>query len=87
MLFAAVAVFPFKLHLAAMHYNDNAERAHASTLKGELRYAILYPKYKQGDYTVQALKRHPTYGELLLTPVVITNGMSMTRKCLNSAFS
>nr|XP_054602063.1 uncharacterized protein LOC129164785 [Nothobranchius furzeri] len=58
-------VFSFKgmlsrLQIAAMHYNENAARSHAATATGELRYAVVYPKYKRGDYTVRALKTNPT---------------------------
>ncbi|XP_070412241.1 uncharacterized protein [Nothobranchius furzeri] len=58
-------VFSFKgmlsrLQIAAMHYNENAARSHAATATGELRYAVVYPKYKRGDYTVRALKINPT---------------------------
>lgn len=58
-------VFLTRLQLTAMHYNENAERAHASTTAGELRYSIVYPKYKHGDFTVRPLRTHPTSGHLL----------------------
>lgn len=49
-----------------MHYNENAQRVHASTTAGELRYSIVYPKYKRGDFTVRPIQGHPTSGNLLL---------------------
>uniref|UniRef100_A0AAV2KFE2 Uncharacterized protein n=1 Tax=Knipowitschia caucasica TaxID=637954 RepID=A0AAV2KFE2_KNICA len=45
-----------RLQISALHYNENATRTHARTAAGELRYSIVYPKYKHGDYTVRALK-------------------------------
>ncbi|XP_073321849.1 uncharacterized protein [Pagrus major] len=51
-----------RLKLTAMHYNENAQRAHASTAAGELRYSIVYPKYKHGDFTMRPLRSHPTSG-------------------------
>ncbi|XP_077094058.1 uncharacterized protein LOC143746181 [Siphateles boraxobius] len=46
-------VFSFKgmlcrLQLAAMHYNENAGRSQASTAAGDLRYSIVFPKFKHG---------------------------------------
>uniref|UniRef100_A0AAV2KPV1 Uncharacterized protein n=1 Tax=Knipowitschia caucasica TaxID=637954 RepID=A0AAV2KPV1_KNICA len=49
-----------RLQVAALHYNENANRAHAATSVGELRYSVVYPKYKRGDYTVRAMKTNPT---------------------------
>ena len=53
----------------AMHYNENAHRLHASTAAGELRYSIVCPKYKHGDFTVCLLKTHPTSGHLFVRHV------------------
>lgn len=49
-----------RLYIAALHYNENALRSHATTATGELRFAVVDPKYKPGDYTVRALKTRPT---------------------------
>ncbi len=49
-----------------MHYNENAGRSQASTAAGDLRYAIVFPKFKHGDFTVRALKSNPTTGNLYL---------------------
>uniref|UniRef100_A0A8C2PX67 Uncharacterized protein n=1 Tax=Cyprinus carpio TaxID=7962 RepID=A0A8C2PX67_CYPCA len=60
-------VFSFKemlcrLQLAAMHYNENAGRSQASTADGGLRYSIVFPKFKHGEFMVRALKSNPTTG-------------------------
>jgi len=59
--------FPFRLQLAAMHYNENAGRSQASTAAGDLRYSIVFPKFKHGEFTVRALKSNPTTGNLYLS--------------------
>ncbi|XP_052009413.1 uncharacterized protein LOC127662328 [Xyrauchen texanus] len=51
-----------RLQLAAMHYNENAGRSQASTAAGDLRYSIVFPKFKHGEFTVRALKSNPTTG-------------------------
>lgn len=57
-----ICLFIIRLQLSAMHYNENANRQQAVTSTGSLRYSVVYPKYKQGDYTVRPLKADPTYG-------------------------
>ncbi|KAM9424524.1 uncharacterized protein KZ484_002582 [Pholidichthys leucotaenia] len=52
-----------RLCLAAMHYNENAGRKQAKNRDGELVFIIRYPKFKNGGYTLQAKKVHPTFGE------------------------
>ena len=37
-----------RLQLAAHHFNDNGSREQAVMQKGELRYEIIYPKFKKG---------------------------------------
>ena len=55
----------YRLHLAALHYNENSGRDQAETKQGEKRYALLYPKYKGGGHIVRKLMEDPTYGKLL----------------------
>ncbi|KAM9394172.1 uncharacterized protein KZ484_005250 isoform 1-T1 [Pholidichthys leucotaenia] len=50
-----------RLCLAAMHYNENAGRKQAKNRDGELVFIIRYPKFKNGRYTLQAKKVHPTF--------------------------
>ena len=49
----------FRLQLAALHFNENANRKQAVTKKGEERYDI--PKYNKGGYIVQKVFQDPTY--------------------------
>ena len=51
-----------RLLLAALHYNENADREQATNNDGQLQYSIRFPKYKKGSFTVTALKEDPTYG-------------------------
>ncbi|KAM9314811.1 uncharacterized protein KZ484_024496 [Pholidichthys leucotaenia] len=53
-----------RLCLAAMHYNENAGRKQAKNRDGELVFIIRYPKFKNGGYTLQAKKVHPTFGQI-----------------------
>ncbi|XP_046885937.1 uncharacterized protein LOC124474096 isoform X2 [Hypomesus transpacificus] len=58
-------VFPFigmlcRLYLAAMHFNENAERPQRKTAKGKLMYRLVFPKAKRGGYTVKQMKTEPT---------------------------
>ncbi|XP_030249967.1 uncharacterized protein LOC115567468 [Sparus aurata] len=63
-----------RLQLTAMHYNENAQRVHASTTAGELRYSIVYLKYKRGDFTVRPIRGHPTSGYVeTLTELLFNN--------------
>ena len=39
--------------LAVLHYNHNSNKKPAKTKKGDDRYSILYPKYKQGGFIVR----------------------------------
>ena len=55
----------YRLHLAALHYNENSGRNQAETKQGEKRYALLYPKYKGGGHIVRKLMEDCTYGKLL----------------------
>jgi hypothetical protein len=50
------------LYLAALHYNENVGRKQAMTKKGNIRYAVLHPKYKKGGHIVRKLKEDCSYG-------------------------
>jgi solute carrier family 8 (sodium/calcium exchanger) len=58
-----------RLHLAALHYNENRARETARTREGTKRYAVEYPKYKMGGYIVRPLVINCTYGILLKSPI------------------
>ncbi|XP_059378408.1 uncharacterized protein LOC132114317 [Carassius carassius] len=60
-------VFPFigmlcRLYLAAMHFNENADREQAMNLEGKAVYQIMYPKSKKGQPIVKSVKTEPTFG-------------------------
>ncbi|KAG5261115.1 hypothetical protein AALO_G00300200 [Alosa alosa] len=49
-----------RLYLAAMHFNENAQRPQRKTAKGKLMYRLVFPKAKRGGYTVKKVKTEPT---------------------------
>ena len=55
-----------RLQLAALHFNENANREQSRTKEGEEQYDIVFPKYKKGGYIVKKVISNPTYGENLL---------------------
>lgn len=55
-----------RLHLAALHYNENGGRKQAETKQGEKRYALLYPKYKGGGHIVRKVMEDCTYGKFIV---------------------
>ncbi|XP_051510706.1 uncharacterized protein LOC127415798 isoform X2 [Myxocyprinus asiaticus] len=59
-------VFPFmgmlcRLYLAAMYYNENANREQAKTSAGQDVYRQVYPKFKKGECTIRPVTTAPTY--------------------------
>lgn len=50
-----------RLTLAALHYNENSEKAQAATREGNLQYSIVFPKQKKGEFTVKKVKTRSTY--------------------------
>ena len=60
-------LFVDRLALAALHFNENASRKQAVTLKGEEHYDILFPKYKKGGHIVRKVTVDPTYGKSFTT--------------------
>ncbi|KAL2079798.1 hypothetical protein ACEWY4_025542 [Coilia grayii] len=60
-------VFPFigmlcRLYLAAMHYNENANRPQAQTAEGVPLFKISFPKSRKGECRVKPQKTQPTFG-------------------------
>ena len=51
-----------RIQLAALHFNENANREQAMTKAGEHRFNIVFPKYKKGGYIVRKVTKDPTYG-------------------------
>ena len=51
-----------RVHLAALHFNENSGKPQATTKTGSLRYTVAYPKAKKGDEAVVKPQREgPTY--------------------------
>ena len=51
-----------RIQLAALHFNENANREQAVSQAGEPRYDLVFPKYKKGGYVVKKITKDPTYG-------------------------
>uniref|UniRef100_UPI00358F7204 uncharacterized protein n=1 Tax=Myxine glutinosa TaxID=7769 RepID=UPI00358F7204 len=47
--------------LAVMHFTENAGREQQRTAAGQARYAINFPKWKKGEYSVRKILKDPTY--------------------------
>ena len=60
-----VISFPliFRLKLAALHFNENANGPQAVTKEGDECYNIVFPKYKKGGYIVKKVLVKPTYSK------------------------
>ncbi|KAM4593736.1 uncharacterized protein PAE49_009623 [Odontesthes bonariensis] len=59
-------VFPYigmlcRLYLAAIHFNENANRPQAQTADGVPLFKISFPKSKKGECTVKRQKTKPTF--------------------------
>ncbi|KAM8755816.1 uncharacterized protein AB9X84_009227 [Acanthopagrus schlegelii] len=59
-------VFPFigmlcRLYLAAMYYNENANRPQAKTREGVLLYKVHFPKAMKGQCSAKPHKTEPTF--------------------------
>lgn len=52
-----------RLHVAALHYNENANRGQAETKGGKLRYKVRYPKFKKGEAIITKVMKNPTFSE------------------------
>lgn len=53
-----------RLYLAAMHYNENAEREQATTTSGQPMNKVVFSKSKKDECTAKPLKAAPSYGML-----------------------
>ena len=60
----------FRLYLATLRFNENAERTQAKTAAGELRYQIKFPKAKRGGHVVSIVKTEYTTGQLILNCLI-----------------
>ena len=49
--------------MSVIHFNENCSRDEAKTKDGELRYDVVLPKYKRGQYVVKKVLVDCTYGQ------------------------
>lgn len=49
-----------RLYLAALHFNENADRLQATTSSGEPVFRLCFPKYKKGEGTAKPVKTEVT---------------------------
>jgi hypothetical protein len=59
--------FYFRLQIAALHFNENANRMQAVTKKEKDKNDVIFPKYKKGGYVVRKVTVEATYSKLNLT--------------------
>ena len=52
-----------RIQLAVLCFNENSNRAQATTKQGEARYDIIFPKYRKGGYVVRKVTEDATYGK------------------------
>ena len=64
--------FLYRLHLAALHYNENGQRDQAATRDGDKRSSIVFPKYKKGGNTIREIKVDCTFGKYSLFVIALT---------------
>ena len=60
-----MTLFILRLHLAALHFNENSGHAQAVTKQGSKYFDVIFPKYKKG-YVVQKVLVDATYGKPVL---------------------
>ena len=63
-----------RIHLAALHYNENSAKKKSKTKSGTLKYKLVYPKAKKGEEAaVKPTKNEATYEYVQkLLEVVVT---------------
>ena len=61
-------LFIYRVQIAILHFNENANREQAITLEGEERFDVLFPKYKAGGCVVKKVKADPTFSKLVPWP-------------------
>ena len=56
-------MFNCRVHIAILYFNENANRVQATTLGGEARFNMSFPKYKGSGYVVKTVKVDPTFSK------------------------
>lgn len=77
--------------LAALHYNENADKGQAVTRSGELRWKVKHPKARKGEASVSSIKQEPTYGmqeagDPLMKFSIIFHMLHTTAKCTKAGY-
>lgn len=59
-------VYPYlgmlcRLYLAALHYNENADRGQATTSSGDPRFKLSFPKSRKGECRARPVKTEATF--------------------------
>ena len=57
--------YTFRTQIAALHFNENADRKQDTTREGDDMFSVHYPKYRYGGYIVRKVLEKPTFGEYL----------------------
>ena len=66
-IITVLIVLTCRLQLAALHFNENANREQALTKQGTRRYDLVFPKYKKGGYVVKKVLVNASYGKAYIT--------------------
>ena len=69
----------YRVQIAILHFNENANREQATTLEGKERFDVLFPKYKAGGYVVKRVKVDPTFSKL----TIIVSGTQLILMLIN----
>lgn len=56
----------YRLQLAALHFNENANRAQARNRDGALEFVLRFPKFRKGACTVGKVMTQQTFGKYSL---------------------
>lgn len=62
-----ILFFNTRLHLAAIHFNENSTRQQAKNQNGDVIYSVSFPKGRQGEGVVKEVKVKQTFSGCKLT--------------------
>ena len=57
--------------MAALHFNENYNRAQTKTASGNERIQIVYPKHKQGEFIPKPVPVPKTYSMSVMISTII----------------
>ena len=61
----------YRLLMAALHFNENYNRAQAKTASGNEWIRIVYAKHKQGEFTLKPVPVLKTYSMFVMISTII----------------